>query len=48
MWGRDKNCQVLMMYDIINCKNKISLGEFFLTHSLITIGEFYIQLKGDS
>ena len=28
MWGKDKNFQVFMMYELRNCKNKISLAKF--------------------
>ena len=29
MWGRDKNFQVLVIFERKNCKNKISLGQVF-------------------
>ena len=29
MWGREKNFQVSMMYELINRDNEVSLGEFF-------------------
>ena len=29
MWGRDKNFQVLMMYELLNRENKISLTKVF-------------------
>ena len=31
MWGRDKNFQDLMLYELSNCENKISLKFFLLT-----------------
>ena len=29
MWGRDKNFQVSMLYELRNCENKISLTKVF-------------------
>ena len=34
MQGRDKNFWVLMIFQLRNCKNKISLSQFFFTHPL--------------
>ena len=30
MWGRDKNCQVLMIFELFNRENKVSLIIVFL------------------
>ena len=40
MWGRDKNFQVLMLYKLRNCENKISLTKVF--------GAYVLELRGIS
>ena len=37
MWDRDKNFYVLMLYELSNCENKISLIIFF-AHPLFVFG----------
>ena len=39
MWGRDKNFQVSMIFELRNCENKISLSEVFFSHPLFEIVE---------
>ena len=34
MWGRDKNFQVLMIFELLNHKNKMSLTKVFIAHPL--------------
>ena len=34
MWGRNKIFRLSMIFQLRNCKNKISLSHFFLTHPL--------------
>ena len=43
MWGRDKNFQVSMLYELRNCENNISLSEVFFTHPLFNISEQYLS-----
>ena len=46
MWGRDKNFQVLMLYELSNCENKISLTQFFCLFTHYT-GEKQIKVYSE-
>ena len=37
MWNRDKNVQVLMMYELLNCENSISIIKVFYCSPFISV-----------
>ena len=43
MWGRDKNFRLSMIFQLRNCKNKISLSQFFFTHPLYGITNLLVK-----